>query len=1175
MKLRLTLLLLFAVGVIVAVFTVRGSKNIEVDRWRVASRFFFQEMGDVRRAEEIIDRVLKVVPDSSFDLGWKARILERKGTEDSLREAISLYDQILADSESLTRLLNLYKAAAHRRIGEFGRARASALSIADEFPFEAQLDLGETALAAAAPLKAISYYETALEEFAVDMRKQALAYESLGDAYSSLRRTSTLISRTDEPEGAASNDLESVDEKIRETLDKALSLVRQLPEQFASKDDTRTWIARVALKRAAVRRPGESTCRETAEFLELRASNTDDESYEKPSHHFYLSLGRLYLEAADHEADTWPERSREQLQQKATKYLYLALGERSTSENKALLDSLPMERVSAEDDPDLSLIPEIRAWKEYLNALVEVSKTILGSSQYRRILDDPSELELATRLRDGATSSQKDVVRICRLITAFAYLKDGQDKVAQEEFEQFLESTKEQRRARAALGVAEQCSKLAPSNSIVFKFLDLAEPAARETPFLYLSRQVRLLLKMSVREPLAEESAARLKTVLDRAAGHATTPDTSLTIAGLLDTFGERERAIDILRKSKRRNPKHQPTQRMLADLLLEHGNQTVRSAPKDTADPEAIKAATNQASKAYEEALFGYVHLFVQSPARNLDAFERSIVLLRVLETKRPGTDLTPVLRKTYPEAREDALNTMTLILRSFLGGEHVQAIEHEKSLLPKDSKPFVSFLVGSSHLKLAAEAERQRRYEQRDEFRENARKAFAGHPAFLPNQLELLGLELLAYTEKEIPDNLMQRITNLSQTQSYQHQAFWLLAQALRGRLHHLLVTGEGDSPTAAITMERQRTALRQVIVRQATFSPAYIALADSFVWRRPGQLLAEPDYNRAVHVLQTTPRPNEKVFSKIADYLESAGEPAKARRYRQVLVLVTPTEDDLSRLVHNYLVSGEVSVAKRFLLENAPALPEDSQTFRRTFEEKLGAAKPGAERLSVALALVRQAESNNLSNAVLAALRRRLADFDVYEGVRQLILGDLRTMESGIKHDATAREEARAYYQKAMEAYEVRKRPIPVQLLNNLAWNLLMDSDPNLRQDGLELARRAMEHVTEPREIASVRDTYAWGLHLNGQSQQAESEFRELLKIADLPSFRYRLAQILFDTQRYREALAEVERVIVSAKGFRESQEGTDLKNKILRSYRDRMSNTRNPVTTKNNEGKGSDS
>ncbi len=1161
MILRLScLILLISLATGTGWYIFRDTPQKKIQRWRELSAVLFEKHGDLEKAAELNKRILKLVPGSAYDLAFNASLKERKGTTQALNEALAIYDGLIARGDSLMGIC-LYKSRVLRALGRNRQARAVARSVVDTFPFAANMDLGDTALASRQPREAAMYYAQA-SRHASHPLEVVKARESQANAY--WLAISKAKGRA--PQEQATELSETVG-ACRTLLRQAYDTLIEIDEDPDTKDGIRLRLAALAEKRARLVDSDETPYWSTAQVLRERVER-DEKRNSEVSAGTYARLGNLYLQALHQEVDRLDDRSSREvklrmLRDSAETYFLRSLGDRSPSEARTLVHSTTAPG-DEDDSVDSQLDPLFQARRDYVLNLLGIAKVYLATSDFGRILqvDHPGRLALATRIADAHESSDSWVVGSFSVIRAFAHLKSGDQTRAAELLDSYVAILPDETRARATVDLARQCFRTDPESPLTLKYLRLFETSGAG-PLDLASQRLHLLEDMSTNGGvLANKASKHLEKTIAAAEQNARTVEERIYVAELLIGVKGLGSAVKSILQSPADIRTHPALQRATATLLTERGLELAREGE--------VEAAI----KSYRAALTEYLSLFLQGPTQSDDVTRRAAFILRALDRQFPELSLEPLLPRKFRDLARADREQFGAALKHFLLGQFDKAVQAGEAIENNDAfQPFWSYATGICHLQIATRL-------RQDSSGEEATKAaialaveaFQRHPEYSPNKVELISLELGEVdAELDVPEELLTRIQTLKE-ENHTFEANWMLARALELRFRVLYRDREVKNSAVTKILHRRQSALREVIRQRPRFTPAYIALADSFIvserldqeLSRNGspleRKLHRADYERAILLLESTPEPNARVLALVATYSTATGQPRDARVYLETLCMVQPTPGLFIGLLTNYLGSGtshdvEVVLGEREAADLTPAANE----WRKRIKMIVSSVPEFAGlRLRSVLREIRRVEQTSdavFHEALLSVLREKLVELPNHERLGHTILGQMyaaRSLRSQPDdyRQSTYREKAIAEYEEVIRDYDQHNLVVPLKILNNLAW-ILVDGpevSPAQLSRGLKIAERARAAVENLRQVPDVIDTYAWALYRSRRLIEAESEFRKLVEVVESPTYRYHLACVLADLKRFGDAHTETRRALDSTMRFPEEDAARALKHRM---------------------------
>jgi tetratricopeptide (TPR) repeat protein len=1113
-------------------YILRDTPQKRVLRLRVEARSFLEDPVDLESAEELSQKILQLVPSSECDLIFQAGLLERAGSIAGLREALAIYEKVLARGDPTFMGVALLQARICRKLGLITRAKGNLLSVADAFPFDATMELGHTALASMSPVEALGHYSKAMQ-LALNKAEEARAHAGVAKSYLLLIALNSVPSSG---KGAPEMDADrrrQLDESVEQArknctraLVHALDFIKSVDLPRSKKEGNRilNWSTVLSETLAGVKKgEGVGKNAETPTpfwdgvvLVESKLA-TFKPVMGDPSSRLLVSLGAMRLKsAAQKEAVLRAKGLVESFRAAAEQDFLKALGN-TTEEAAALLVNPVLPETG---DADLSQ-SAVMANREYLNTLADIAKVFLRSKDFERLVKDTSQLALSQRIADVLELSQDmSAVGAFSLLYGFAKLRAGHPTEAAGAIDRYIESAPEDERVHAALTVAEQSVRLLPGDPIVLDYLEKFEQYGGK-PFDYIGRRVALLVAIRSQDDLAEEAYRRLEAVLSEAGRHVEDPVEVAGLARILYSVRGVDASVSLVREMCARFAGEPMLERLLADLLFEKASQ---------ADSQGLREAM---LSSYQEALGQYVNLLIQAPAESKDVLRLAVRSLSKLE----DPSLVPQLKSLYSSAPRAVLATFSIALQAFLHGHFERALETIDSIAePHHLRPFLPFLRASCHLGLASymgrmpvssELEKKGSYTQQREHLAQAREQLEKEPNFVAAKLELASLELHQLPkDRDVSDDLLKRIEELSRSSAIKYRGHFLLARALERRFDYLYDKPVTNSELLRL-VSRQQKSLRHAIRQNPNFVPSYLLLADTYLIAErekvagvvERQLLAS-DYDRAIGILKVVAEPTEALFSRLAMLLERIGDAGGAARQLEKLAVRNPSADVFFRLLSNYVKTGDLG--HKFLLAETP--PKDEKWLAG-----LGLREP-----------------------FLRELRAKFESLPERDGLRATLTAMVLAREevSGRPDEARAKLRKRiiALYEEAVEHYDSSNIPVPLVVLNNLSWYLADETGAVERARAVELAHRGTQMVTSRTAAADIYDTYGWALYKNNRLLDARDVLQELIEAVDRPTFRYHLAHVLVAMRQYDAAMDEVQEALDSLRPFAERTEARRLEREV---------------------------
>lgn len=1150
----LTMLLLLGLIALGAWYFFGKNPQKTIVQLRSASEFFLRDAGDIAAAEELNARILKLVPESTFDLMFKAAIDERKGTVSGYQAALKTYDRVLALGNESILGVGLLKARLLRNLGRWRDANGVLLSVIDAFPFEATAQLGQTALQGLAPIDALQYFTKARELAQTDLQ-QVEALDGIASTYLQLltidaRQTPADNLSAEEREKMRSfreERRQSWRDKSREALEEAFTLLQGFqPTLPTDERRTRYLLAAVTQKLAQVKAKDDTPY--YVAYLTLEARETQYATMADPAEPDLLILrGMLQLGAATEEVQHLSDPLlAERLLGNASKDFRQSLA-LSREEAKTLFET-KFETPTLNEDLEgsgltsLALPQGLRQRRDYVNRLLSISRIYLASDQFETILADTSELDLSGRVVEAAEATYVEEARLFSVVMGYARLKKREITAATQELDRYLAQLSDAESPLATLELAEQAEKILPGNPLVFRFLDRLDEFLPR-PLLFLGKRVTILAEAATHPELEAQAEERLTDLLKRASDEAKTPTEKVMVVQVIYSVRGIDVAIEQARAALKASPEDPQLLLLVGAFLFE------KSSSIDSADPGGLLLL--------KEGLAHHLALLISHPTRNRQIAAGCVEILKMLEHVDGPQDLAEHLAQYYPTADAASLESFAQTLRLFLKGEPSEGLQHATRIKnTKGFEPFLSFLRGSCHIGLVHIYSRQRlvgsdavrKLELAESIRaeyERAKAAFSQAPGYLPSELELLEIGLFSPIREfeEVQDEQVERLKTLTSHQGVEHRAYWLLARAYLSQFEHQYQDPNVENSHLARLLLHERKALRNVIQRAPMFIPAYLLLAESFLMAARAERAAadteagqrqifNPDYKRAINTLRAIPNPNEEVSLRLATYHEKLGDIEKSQEYLENLAERTGRGEIYRRLLTAYLRIGTYDKLAVIL---EPELSEGSAEWKALSERQ-------------------------------KTLRRRFDELQESTGLRHTFLGQVYSQreKTAITESARAkfREQRLASFRKAMEAYKAINRKPPLLILNNLAWFLSEEDNPADRVEGLEIASQAVGRLEKtPANIPDVYDTYGWALFRTGKFVKAQEVFEDLVAQHRRPSFLYHLARVLFEVQQFDEAASLLQEALEHYEEFPYKEDARILRTQVDDKRRELIGNAGN--------------
>ncbi len=1137
MKARIIVLVLFIAAIAaVPLYILRDTHEARLRRWREASRFFFQDLGDLRIADELNRRVLELLPKSSIDRYIRALILERRGTTNDLRQSLALFEELAQPGGGGTPTIRLHQARIYRKLGDYYRAQGAAVSVIDHAPFEATLDMGLTSLSALSPQSALVFFRRAKSQFAKTDAHRALVDSWIAKAHAQRLEIEAMTS---------DEERERVRGEVRAAYASARRHARNVAETF-SQPDHYFWLATLAESQSEWAAPGETPLLDTLRLVEVAASDKPNEFAASKS--FQLRLGSLLLKAAWKEVDSAPETegyTKSSLEERGVRSLLGAIDGLPASEGAELVRFDPSDEFRENlESTDIRESERHEKWRNYVLSMIAISKLFLLSPDHERLLADDSALALADRVADAGEATDREVADIFTLVRAFGFLKAGRGDEADALFQRYIDVREPDERPLGYVLLAEQTAHVFPSEGRVLRFLDAFDTAIAD-PLAFLDRRLRLLVAAANDAVLSGEARPRLKRTIASASAAAKSLSEVRSLVQVLRNIGRTDDAIALVERAQNASPDNPSLALLLGELLGEKFR--ARTAGRD----ETVRV------------LKGYLRLFLERPGRSAALLPHLQDVLRYARLTIPGLALEEVLKDRYPAAEAASLASFGLVVSAFLEQDFSAAlalVERIGDRTPFD--PMLGFIEASSLLQTAR---RTANGDQRASLTERAKQKFEATRALAASRLELVQLRLAAaVASNQVTAELVSDLRRELKEIAIPFQSNWLLAQTLDAYSNTLVREGRVGTPEGTAILDELVTTARATIQARPSFSAGYPLLASALVRgaeQKRAALLTGEDralYARASAIVRSAPLLTPVAVTRLARYADRIGDSESARRYLVALGTIHPTEALLRSIVELSVRTGRAPEVRRLLADEFDrAATAPLKEAQESLVQRVGAATESSrfeESWRAVLALVAEAEaSSEWAGVFPTILRGKFSPHPWFEPSRLALLAQVYVEENR----STPREDLRnrifGYFERAVAAFESRG-PVPIGLLNNYAWELSADPSTERRELAVNIAKTALDLSAELRSRGTVHDTYAWSLYKVGRLEDSEREYERLLEFDDRPVFRFHLATVLYDLGEYRRAQEHVQALEGSVDGIDFDLELESLRRKLFSKMRE---------------------
>ncbi len=1128
-------------AILVAILAVVGgtiwwllndSPHKKIRSWRQASRFFFNEAGDLATAENINKKILEFLPNSIQDRFFKARILESKGDIASLQAAADLLEELVSDPNPRLLSLNLNRARILRTLGRLSEAQGAARSVADLFPFESNLETARISLAALDLYGALKSAKSAHDELAKDAFSRAQAKELEASIYFML-----LGYKGNQNEKTKAD----INKAARAALDLAISAAKDVPEDLLPANQYNLWMASLYEKRSRVRAPGESPCWSAAKILDSKLADLKRRAKDVPEH-LYTAIGALKLRAATEEKNDIPDRSPQVIQSlldQAQESFTLALANTSPEDAKPLLEKAPPSKTSGEGQALAQEIDEeLKSRRDYVMKLLHISKIFLASPLHSHLISDSTALKLSQRVNDARTADDESVSKLFSMVVAFAKLKEGKAQEAESILVEYAKSQEKGLQASAYLDLCRQSLKVLADQSVALRFIDLYDQMSPKDELV--NRKLRLLLQMKKEPKLSEEAQKRIDKTLANLKSQPIEKDSDpLARARILQSLDSAESALEYLRKARKASP-DSPSLRMAVGTFLLQQAQNIE--------------VEDQARDLYRQAIADLLPTLFDSP-ESLPLVNRQLnFAFTSLQKLASDEDLSELLEKPYPNASPGDRKMFLETVRAFLSGDFKATLEHSNKLKsPSNFQPFLSLLRGVSLVENAGDAQDQSQIEP---LLTAAKKEFNAHPELIANRFELAHLKLRDVPSgQDVPKELMDEVISLNSAKGVKGKGDWLMARALDFHVRYLKQQQPPNNDLIQDQIEKIQHHLRRTIAADPLKTPAYVALSRSFeelasmkaINESKDQIpkLIKEAHEQSVMVLRAVPAPNHAVISKLSGHLISLNQEKESFPYLASINLLDPRPQYMNSLMQNLIRNPEISDWALWALGETDQYPVKLEgdhlpklkSVWRKFSDDMQSRNPSQYLLSIRTIedlLSGETTRDAVKAFLFEDIKEKWEALPHYEGMRNMYIGEIHSAayqspELTRKQKAEHLGKMLDAYEASIKAYEAKKLPAPLAVLNNAAWFLAVESPRMDLERALELAIQAKDRLRTPADLPDVYDTYAWILYRNKRLSEAKNEYQILISSKDSPNYRYNMAKVLFDLQDYRAAQDELTKAL----------------------------------------------
>ena len=1092
---------------------LRDTQEKKIRRWRTASSVFFNHVGDVDRADLLNQRILEQLPNSLYDQAFRGAILEQRGTPESLRAALEVYQRLAETQPQAAPYAVIKQARLHRHLENFEAARALARSVRDEYPVAAAMNLGRTEIAAANPAAAIGHFHGVAQSTTATDLERAWAYESLASAY---HRVFRLIGPSTPLATRA-----AIEKSQEHAITTAIRIVGELQDLDAMK--RQIWLADLYLLRSELSRNGNPCLVGLDRLRDFHREHSKREPSSSTPPEFFAAMGRLGLGAA--------ERLEEASRTERTEYALARLRDSLGHERGQARDLLATRPPETPEGKIPKVAPKLPERQIYIRRLTQHTALLLLSQEHQRILSDSSSLELSGRIDDAIASSDEDVKRTFQLARAFALVKARRETEARDTLDAHLASLREGERPIHALALAERCQQFIPQSKLSLRYLDATQLVGREI-FRLFRRKTRILFRARLEPTLSLAADERLRQLRIDAETAAKTQEDHLQFAEFAGQLDGPSATIASLRQSIKKLTATRRLREELAHALL------------------------TQEKK--REALSEYLPLYLEAPLRSSNVFDRTRHLLSAFDGDTAlALALPEVIARVYPKAAPADLDHFARAMVAYFKVDHGAALAAFDAISAPDAfMPFLSFARGTAHLVLGEESDDE---EARASQFTQAQIAFSSAPDYTPNRLEIVARALNQLgTDAPLPTPLLESITQLTASAELEHQGHWLLARAQFREFRRETSAGTLTRMRSRKSISTLQTTLRTVIQRHPEFVPAFQSLAATYApgWEMKTSL--KINHRRAAQVLAAVPSPTMEVLAQAAAHSLAAEDHAAAIPYCQALILFSPNLHHLKNLARAYAAAQRGNQLQILLNDkHAPRFDLQLNAAQQQLVDALLELpfdrSPNPDEVRSAWEIIRPSGTKKKSRlAVLVALRQRIAAMNRFDAMRHLVLAEFHEETAKATRDDVS-EELISHFNEAVLAYMKVDEHVPTVVAARAAMELVESDEPELQRRALHLTQSALPQAAGTAMEFNLRIAHAWALFRDGQYREAKVQYRRVLADHDSPRVRFRLAQVLRANKENEQALVEVEKALADLRVTDELRRARKLHREIVRDLR----------------------
>ena len=1072
-------------------------------------------------ARETSDSILKIVPDSDYDIHTRAVIEE---LDENYEEALKWYDQISA-KKSAVAFNELHRCRILRKIGRFQDAQKAAYSISDVYPFESNLELGRIQLATFQALEAYRSFSKA-QEHANKSEEQREILEGKVDSLNLLLsavRNQFEFAKSTKVDQARISSLESAIKKFQSERD---SIIDELVMMWKTVEPgSRGQFAGIQIK--IVELLGKKNDPNTLEKIRSYLTDSVESDAEYRYFPIYLILGSINLQLAYSNSTS-----------STSKDTYIA--DAISNFERALafeFDSNSLESVSDIAEWNLS---EFMSKREFEGQIIEkISKSLISTPEYWRVLREKSgkgeidSLKIMSSIKDalGETLENSSIAAGLRINIILALIKDRNQELYQQTLKKFLGNIEDEDKvADMAVRIAEEIQAFqADYSQNILELLDVyvLEPINQIDKLTEKSEnQLRKCIKIfhrlrnqqyNLSEGQISKNEAKmgseyhqveyinkkLRDTILIISNKGGLPKHHLLAFSLMVSLFDMQTAIPILERGVSAFPDNRTIRLELAKSYLRRARISGAESPQEDIFLALREFLSIFKNEPYDNDVLAW--LFSMGPQLN-----------------QIQTDTIPIIsttiRNLFPNCEVAEADRFAKVIDRFIRRDF-EAVSKTKSDQGTFSSvsPLLNLIVGISHLQNASnvlkieaskypELTEQRLssnfQEKFNAYYDSARLEFEKglqiDPEYIPIRMEIFKMELDDVgIGEEVPESLKANINSYISENPNISQLLYLSALVQYKTIENTITIDPDPNELSTLMMEL-RGIIRKAIRANPRYTDAHLLLAETYVigWRLDASPLKEykqiykhfgrPDFTNAISILTNAPS-DARTLNRIANYHKANRDPEKALEAYKDLVQIEPTQRNITNTVQAYMDLADFDGAREWL---------NSQKIRLGKNQDFGVTH------DTLLALISSVQSSSPTTT---------------------------------EHDRNLLEEKQiAEYRAIMEKEKELGKTAPPLVINNLAYILVKRGKA---EEAIEIIEPLVTKIQSQKlaELSTlhsnVLDTYAWALFNAGKLNEAELIYKDLCTSENELEFHFNYAQVLFALKSYANSLEQIELIMNS--------------------------------------------